>query len=145
MHNSVVCAEDVPFYDAHAIERDRLAATFMGTAQVDGLRVVCGIWPHGPVDADFHAPLDSGVPALLLSGSADPVTPPAYARTAAGGFAHARALVLEGFAHGQLTAPCMGRVLARFLEAPDPKALDASCLEKARPMPFFVTLNGPAP
>ena len=41
--------------------------------------------------------------------------------------------------------PVILRVLARFLEAPDPKALDASCLEKARPMPFFVTLNGPAP
>ncbi|MBS0579323.1 MAG: alpha/beta fold hydrolase [Proteobacteria bacterium] len=145
MHNSVVCAEDVPFYDEHAIDRARLAQTFMGAAQVDALRTVCGIWPHGPVDADFHAPLASHVPALLLSGSADPVTPPAYAHAAARGFARARELVLAGFAHGQLTAPCMGRVLARFLEAPDPQALDARCLEKARPMPFFVTLNGPAP
>jgi pimeloyl-ACP methyl ester carboxylesterase len=145
MHNSVVCAEDVPFYDAQAIDRARLAATFMGTAQVDGLRLVCGLWPRGPVDADLHAPLDSTVPALLLSGSADPVTPPAYAAQAAAGFRHARQLVLEGFGHGQLTAPCMGRVLARFLEVPDPQALDASCTQRDRPMPFFVTQNGPAP
>jgi pimeloyl-ACP methyl ester carboxylesterase len=145
MNNSVVCAEDVPFYDTHAIDRAALAATFMGTSQIDGLRSVCGVWPRGPMDADFHAPLKSTVPALLLSGSADPVTPPAYAQQAAAGFTHARQLVLAGFAHGQLTAPCMGRVLARFLEAPDPAALDVSCTARARPLPFFVTVNGPAP
>ncbi|HEY1492480.1 MAG TPA: alpha/beta fold hydrolase, partial [Steroidobacteraceae bacterium] len=71
MHNSVVCAEDVPFYDTHAIDRAQLAATFMGASQIDGLRIVCGVWPRGPVDADFHAPLKSTVPALLLSGSDD--------------------------------------------------------------------------
>ncbi len=145
MHNSVVCAEDVPFYDTHAIDRAALAATFMGASQVEGLRTMCGVWPRGPIDADFHAPLHSTVPALLLSGSDDPVTPPAYAQQAAAGFAHARQLVLAGFAHGQLTAPCMGRVLARFLEVPDPVALDVSCTARARPLPFFVTLNGPAP
>jgi pimeloyl-ACP methyl ester carboxylesterase len=145
MHNSVVCAEDVPFYDTHAIDRAQLAATFMGASQIDGLRIVCGVWPRGPVDADFHAPLKSTVPALLLSGSDDPVTPPAYAQRAAAGFMRARQLVLAGFAHGQLTAPCMGRVLARFLDVPDPAALDVSCTNNARPLPFFVTLNGPAP
>lgn len=145
MHNSVVCAEDVPFYDTRAIDRAQLAATFMGASQVDGLRVVCGVWPRGPVDADLHAPLHSGVPALLLSGSDDPVTPPAYAQLAAAGFTQARQLVLAGFAHGQLTAPCMSRLLARFLEVPDPAALDVSCTARARPLPFFVTVNGPAP
>ncbi len=145
MHNSVVCAEDVPFYDARLIDRAALAATFMGASQIDGLRSVCGVWPRGPVDADFHAPLHSRVPALLLSGSDDPVTPPAYAQQAAAGFTHARQVLLAGFAHGQLTAPCMGRVLARFLEVPDPAALDVSCTARARPLPFFVTLNGPAP
>ncbi len=145
MHNSVVCAEDVPFYDTRAIDRTQLAATFMGTSQIDGLQVVCGAWPRGPVDADFHAPLHSAVPALLLSGSDDPVTPPAYAQQAAAGFTQARQLVLAGFAHGQLTAPCMGRLLARFLEVPDPAALDVSCTRNARPLPFFVTVNGPAP
>jgi pimeloyl-ACP methyl ester carboxylesterase len=97
------------------------------------------------VDADLHAPLHSAVPALLLSGSDDPVTPPAYAQAAARGFSRARQLVLTGFAHGQLTAPCMGRVLARFLEVPEPATLDVSCTLRARPLPFFLSVNGPAP
>ncbi len=45
---------------------------------------VCRVWPRGPVDADLHAPLHSDVPALLLSGSDDPVTPPDYAHEARG-------------------------------------------------------------
>ncbi len=145
MHNSVVCTEDVPFYAPTALDPARLAATFMGASQVEGLRSVCAVWPRGPLDADFHAPLNTRVPALLLSGGDDPVTPAAYAQQAAPGFARSRQIVLPGFGHGQLTAPCMGRVLARFLDTPDPAALDAGCLMNARPMPFFVTLSGPAP
>ncbi len=145
MNNSVVCAEDVPFYQASAIDRGRLAATFMGTAQLDALTLICRIWPHGPVDADLHAPLHSDVPALLLSGGDDPVTPPAYAAAAARGLPHALNLVLPGFGHGQLTVPCMDRVLARFLELGSVQGLDSTCTQNARPMPFFTSVNGPPP
>ena len=145
MHNSVVCAEDVPLIDLHAIDRAALAATYLGAAELDALVSVCGIWPHGPVPPDLHAPLESDVPALLLSGSADPATPPEYAKAAASGFARHREIVLPGFGHGQLTAPCMDRVMARFLESADPATLDVECTAVARPMPFFLTVNGPAP
>jgi pimeloyl-ACP methyl ester carboxylesterase len=145
MHNSVVCAEDVPFYDARAIDRARLADTFLGTLQLDGLDTVCRIWPHGPVDADLHAPLESDVPALLLSGSDDPVTPPAFAQLAVRGFPHGLSIVLDGFGHGALTAPCMDRVLAQFLARASVVGLDLDCTRRARPLPFFTSLNGPPP
>jgi pimeloyl-ACP methyl ester carboxylesterase len=145
MHNSVVCAEDVPFFDLHGIDRARLAATYLGTRQLDGLAAVCRLWPRGPVDADLHAPLTSNVPALLLSGSDDPVTPPQYAKEAARSFPHSLSVVLEGFGHGQLTAPCMDRVLAQFLDSASPETLDVSCSREARPLAFFTSLNGPPP
>ena len=145
VHNSVVCAEDVPFFDVHAIDRQALAATFLGTRQLDGLQVVCRLWPRGPVDADLHAPLTSDVPALLLSGSDDPVTPPRYARQAAQGLRHSLSVVLEGFGHGQLTAPCVDRVMAQFLAQATVNGLDVSCTRAARPLSFFTTVNGPPP
>ena len=145
MHNSVLCAEDVPLYGTQHIDRAALAHTFMGTTQVDALTTLCALWPHGPVDADFHAPLKSAVPALLLSGGDDPVTPPRYAQQAARGFAHALSITLPGFGHGQLTAPCMGGVLARFLQAGSVTGLDIRCTTLDRPMPFFTSLNGPPP
>jgi len=145
MHNSVVCAEDVPLFGAYKIDRARLAATYLGTRQLDGLESVCRVWPRGPVDADLHAPLTSGVPALLLSGSDDPVTPPAGAHEAARAFTHHREVVLEGFGHGQLTAPCVDRIMAQFIAHASVETLDVSCVRAARPLPFFTSLNGPPP
>src|SRR6185437_419020 len=66
MHNSVVCAEDVPFYNEKTIDRKLLEQTYLGTSAVDGLRDICQVWPRGPIDKDFHEPLHSDVPALLL-------------------------------------------------------------------------------
>ena len=54
-------------------------------------------------------------------------------------------LVLEGFGHGQLTAPCVDRVMAQFVARASVEGLDVSCLRAARPLPFFTSLNGPPP
>jgi pimeloyl-ACP methyl ester carboxylesterase len=145
MNNTVVCAEDVPFYHVDAQQRAELAKTFLGTAQLDGLQAVCGVWPRGPVDPDFHQPLHSDVPALLLSGGNDPITPPRYAAQAVRGFAHGLSLVVAGFGHGQLTDPCMAGVMARFLSRASVAGLDTACTRKLAPMPFFLTRNGPTP
>ena len=145
MHNSVVCSEDVPLFAAYAIDRARLAATYLGTRQLDGLESVYRVWPRGPVDADLHAPLTSEVPALLLSGSDDPVTPPANAHEAARAFTHHLDLVLTGFGHGQLTAPCVDRLMAQFIARAAVEGLDAGCAKEARPLAFFTSLNGPPP
>src|SRR5206468_2086097 len=99
MHNTVVCTEDVPFYDMKTLVRARLEETYLGTTQLDGLLAVCKIWPHGPIDPDLHAPLKSDQPVLLLSGSDDPVTPPKYAEEAMLGFTHGLHVVLKGFGH----------------------------------------------
>jgi pimeloyl-ACP methyl ester carboxylesterase len=148
MHNSVVCAEDVPYFDGH-VDREALDRTFLGTVQVDALTAICKLWPRGVMDKDLHEPLHSDVPALLLSGTADPVTPAAYGDLAAKGFSHALHIKLADQGHGQLGAPCMDRVMAQFLElASEPQklsTLDHSCLRDVRPAPFFLTLAGPAP
>jgi pimeloyl-ACP methyl ester carboxylesterase len=145
MHNSVVCTEDVPFWENRALDRAASAATFMGAAAIDALIALCRVWPHGPIDADLHQPLHASAPALLLSGGDDPVTPPAYARQAARGFSQVLQLELPGFGHGQLTAPCMDRVLAQFLRLGSTTDLDTSCTRNARPLPFFTSVNGPPP
>ncbi|MGH8297837.1 MAG: alpha/beta fold hydrolase [Steroidobacteraceae bacterium] len=145
MNDTVVCSEDVPFYRVNAEERAELAKTFLGTSQLDGLEAICRIWPHGPVDPDFHQPLHSEVPALLLSGGNDPITPPRYAAQASRGFTHNLSLVIPGFGHGQLTDPCIAGVMARFVRRASVSELDTACARNLTPMPFFLTRNGPAP
>jgi pimeloyl-ACP methyl ester carboxylesterase len=145
MNDTVVCSEDVPFYHVGAAERAELAKTFLGTSQLDGLEAICRVWPRGPVDPDFHQPLHSSVPALLLSGSNDPITPPRYAAQASHGFVHSLSLVVPGFGHGQLTDPCMAGVMARFVDRASVSGLDTDCTGYLAPMPFFLTRNGPTP
>ena len=145
MHNSVVCAEDVPFYNEKTIDRKLLEQTYLGTSAVDGLRDICQVWPRGPIDKDFHEPLHSDVPALLLSGSDDPATPVADAQEALRGFAQGLHVVLKGFGHGQLVAPCVDRIMARFIETGTVDRLDVSCTSRDKPTPFFISLNGPPP
>ncbi len=145
MHNAVVCTEDAPYFDDSRINRAALERSYLGPLQLDVLRQTCAIWPRGVIDDDFHESLDSQVPALLLSGSADPVTPPAYAEQALQGLHNARHIVMEGQGHGQITIGCMPRLVARFIDRGSLEGLDVSCAREARAAPFFVSFSGPAP
>ncbi len=145
MHNAVVCSEDMPAVAVDKLPRGELAGTHMGEAQIDQLLKLCAEWPRGVVDADFRAPLKSAAAALLMSGSDDPVTPPAYAESARKAFADNAHLVVPGFGHGQITTPCVNRIVADFLRSGTAKSLDVSCTAKLKPMPFFTSPAGPAP
>jgi pimeloyl-ACP methyl ester carboxylesterase len=145
MHNAVACTEDVPFADATNIDRAALARTYLGAAQLDGLMEICKEWPRGVMDDDFRAPLKSDRPVLILSGSADPVTPPQYAQRAAQGFSNKVQITLEGQGHGQLATGCVPRVMARFLELGTATGLDSSCTRSIAADPFFTSFSGPPP
>jgi pimeloyl-ACP methyl ester carboxylesterase len=145
MQYSVICSEDEPFFAAADIDRTAMAKTYQGTELVDALHEICKLWPRGPVDADLHAPLHSDIPTLLLSGEADPVTPPADAERASAGLTHHRHLILKGEGHGQLNTGCVPKLMADFLDSAAPEALDATCLEQHSPEPFFLSMTGPAP
>lgn len=145
MQNTVVCSEDEPLFAGMHLDRQRIAQTYQGADQLDALAQICQVWPRGPVDSDLHSALRSDVPTLLLSGEADPVTPPQDAERAARGLARHRHLVLPGEGHGQAATGCVPRLMAEFLRDPTPQALDAGCLDRHRASPFFVGLTGPSP
>jgi pimeloyl-ACP methyl ester carboxylesterase len=144
MQNTVICSEDVPFFGAD-IDRAAISRTYQGVEQLDALLEICKLWPRGAVDADLHSPLRSDIPTLLLSGEADPVTPPADAERAARGLARHRHLVLSGEGHGQVGTGCVPKLMAEFLDTAAPERLDAACLERHLPAPFFISMTGPAP
>ncbi|MEZ5515280.1 MAG: alpha/beta fold hydrolase [Steroidobacteraceae bacterium] len=145
MHNSVACSEDAPAIDLAALPRDQLTATHMGFKQVEQLVTMCREWPRGVVDEDFRAPLRSSAAALLLSGGDDPVTPPVYATEAQQAFTDSLHLILPGFGHGQLSAPCVDKIMADFVAAGSARQLDVRCTDKLLPTPFFTSPAGPAP
>ena len=145
MHNAVMCTEDSPFYDGATMDVDSIASTYMGLMQITALQAICSVWPAGVIDPDFKAPLVSDLPVLLLSGDADPITPPRYAEMAAVSLERARHLVGEHQGHGQIAVGCTRRLVARFIDAADPAAIDDDCLERSFVMPFFLDFTGPLP
>ncbi len=145
MHNSVACSEDAPLIDSGKLDLVALNATHMGAEQVQQLIEACRDWPRGVVDDDLHMPLKSDAAALLLSGADDPVTPPEYATLAQRAFTDSKHVIVAGHGHGQFGAPCVDRIIGNFVAAGTAKGLDTSCTEKLKPMPFFITLAGPAP
>jgi pimeloyl-ACP methyl ester carboxylesterase len=144
MHNAVVCSEDAPFFSG-AVERVALEKSYIGPVMVDGMTALCEVWPRGAVDSDFHEPLHSKVPALLLSGEFDPATPPDYGATAAAGFEQHLHLVIPGQGHGQTDLPCVQRLLRDFIERGTVDGLDAACVGNIKPAPFFLSFSGTAP
>jgi pimeloyl-ACP methyl ester carboxylesterase len=144
MHHSVVCSEDVPRF-AGAVDRQPLEATAIGPLMVDGMEAICAVWPRGPVDADFAEPLDSAVPALLLSGEFDPATPATHGEMAAKGFRNGRHVVVPGQGHGVTGLPCVQRLLRQFIDAGSAATLDDACVATIGPAPFFLSFSGSAP
>ena len=144
MSNSVTCTEDVPFIDAAATTG--LGDTYLGTAIVDALRLICASWPAGAIDDDFKQAVTSDKPVLLLSGENDPITPPTYAvRAIVDGLGNSQHVIGREQGHGLVSVGCVPRVLRAFLEHPVPAELDASCVDSEPPTPFFLSLRGPAP
>ena len=144
MHNSVVCSEDMPFYDP-ADRPDGIDETFLGPLQLDFLVEICKLWPTGPVDDDFHEPVQSDQPVLLLSGEYDPVTPPENAELTARSLGNARHIVAPRQGHIVTGLGCVPKLLAEFVASADPGKPDAECVDRLGAMPFFVSPLGPTP
>lgn len=145
MHNAVMCTEDVPFYSAARIDKAALNASYMGPMQLDALEAICSVWPAGPIDNDFKLALSTEIPTLLLSGSADPITPPRYADMAARNLKKAWLLTGMHQGHGQVAVGCMPRIVERFIDEQQLADGAADCYQSSFVMPFFLDFSGPLP
>lgn len=141
MEMSVICAEDVPFFN----EADDNSRYLMGDTMIRASKIQCDIWPRGQVPEGFHDPVQSDVPVLLLSGELDPVTPPEYADIVAEYFPNSRHLVANGQAHIVTTRGCMGKLVSEFVITADSDKLETECMSQLKASPYFISLTGPTP
>jgi len=145
MHNSVVCAEDVPFFGTAEADRSSLDKAYLGADMIDALRAACAIWPKGPVDPDLHAPLQLSTPALLLAGEFDPITPPEYASEVAAGLEKSKLMIVNGQGHSVLLRTCTARLVSEFLDTLEPEKISDACLSHSPHLAPFIDMAGPAP
>lgn len=141
MHNSVICTEDVPFFGG--LEISALEETYIGPAQAQSLVSICAGWPAGPMDDNLREPLNVAVPALILSGEEDPITPPEYGAMADAALPDSLHLIAGGQGHGVIGRGCIPRLAAEFIDSGELIDLDTSCVNRLTHLPFFLNLMGP--
>lgn len=143
MFYAVTCSEDAPFIDMEEAEALQSESSFPLMAEL--FVTNCEGWPTAEVPEGLREPLNSDIPTLLLSGEADPITPPRYAEQVAEGLTNSEMITLPDYGHGILSVGCVPAVVTAFIEAGTPEGLDTSCTEEITPPPFFVSPAGPRP
>lgn len=141
MQLSVVCTEDAPVFKADPQDSQRLLGTGFGKLYSQQ----CPEWPKGDRPKDFAEPLTGELPALLVSGALDPVTPPEYGDAVLKTLSNAVHIVVQDQGHGNLGRGCLPKIAAQFIESLDAKKLDLTCVKKIKPAPFFLEFTGAAP
>ncbi|HET6396879.1 MAG TPA: alpha/beta hydrolase [Pseudoxanthomonas sp.] len=138
MQLSVVCSEDASSMVARAEDE----GTVLGNLMPLGMAAMCRAWPRGAVPDDFNRPLATDVPALVLAGEFDPVTPPRYGEEIARHLPNGRLFVLRGQGHNVIGAGCMPKLFAQFVEKADAGTLEGACLDDLAYVPPFTGFNG---
>jgi pimeloyl-ACP methyl ester carboxylesterase len=138
MRYSVWCREEVAFESRD--EAFALAAElptvygefFAGAFDWD----VCASWEAGIADPIENEAVVSDIPALVLSGRYDPVTPPAWGRMAAETLHNGFDYELSISAHGAMRSnSCALEIGLQFLDDPTTEP-DVSCLDELGSLEF---------
>ncbi|MCY3833710.1 MAG: alpha/beta fold hydrolase [Chloroflexi bacterium] len=102
----------------------------------DTLPRLCEIWMAEARPARVNQAVSSDVPALLLSGNYDPITPPIYADMAEETLERSYNFVLPHVGHGVLRSErCAVYIAVDFINAPLSEP-DSSCIADTRPIEF---------
>jgi pimeloyl-ACP methyl ester carboxylesterase len=136
---SVQCSEEAFFSSPQAVDaasagiQPLLRAHI--TAGTEAGLTACATWDTYPAAPDENQPVRSDVPALILAGSYDPITPPAWSLAVAGDLAKAAYFEFSG-SHGVLFDHECARVLAGdFVE--DPSTVpNPDCLDELQELRF---------
>ena len=138
---TIICNEDFPRFTQAAIDRDA-DNSFGGDTSYRLWSQACPLMPRFPAQTDWMQADKHPQPVLLLSGAGDPVTPPSNGERAMARFKNARHIVVEHAAHIVAGSECGGEMIAAFLEAQDPAAIDADCIDEIPEQRFVLNPLG---
>ncbi|WP_286830962.1 MULTISPECIES: alpha/beta fold hydrolase [Kordiimonas] len=138
---SILCGEEVPRTDMDTLAR-AAEDSFAKDSYYQYWNAGCKAWDALPGAPDAHDAVTSDVPALILSGDLDPVTPPSMGEHWLKGFPNGRHIVVAGNGHITSNTACMPHLLDEFVTTLDAGALDTACLGHLKRLPVVTGLNG---
>jgi len=144
MQLSVLCSEDASRVSPEELAHQTSKSVF-GSHLIGSQLEACAIWPRGTVHDDYYRPVISDVPALVLSGEVDPVTPPVWGESVVKHLSHGKHLIMPSTGHGVVMTPCGNRIVSDFIKRGSVDGLETDCVGDVRRPPFFLTPAGPDP
>lgn len=134
---SVLCSEEIP---SSSQKRNNFGFTqdyyFKYWAES------CQEWPHRDL-AEFQSKtFMSDVPALIISGQFDPVTPPRLGDLTKELFTNSVHIVIPNASHTNSTQPCIKQMIKQFIVDKDMQ-FNTECLADFQLDPFVLNINGP--
>lgn len=131
---NLTCSEEFPRISG-AMIRSTGQGTVIGSSSVLQHQALCRHWPAAPVDSGLWQEVRSTVPALIMNGALDHITPPRYARSVAELLPRSRLLIVPSRGHNDFD-PCMAQIIRQFVLRPDPARVDTACLRQAPSLRF---------
>lgn len=123
MNLAMDCASYASGVRLAKIRRQAVSAVTGATTDFP-LPEICSVPDLPRLSDEFRSPLESSVPALLISGTLDGRTPVANADEIASGLPHARGMTIENATHGSellLASPEIGDEVAGFFRGDPPR------------------------
>ena len=129
MHYSVQCVEEAPFTSAEALESSALQyPELQGLSDREPILDICELWRTTSAGPAENQAVLSDIPALVLAGEYDPITPPRWGRAVAANLANGYFFEFPGVGHGaSISGDCPLGIMLAFLDSPE-KSPDASCI-----------------
>jgi pimeloyl-ACP methyl ester carboxylesterase len=131
----VTCYEDVPYIVQLPIDN-----TYMGSYRIEQQINACKQWKMGKVNENFREPVASDIPAFVIAGMRDPITPPHWADSVTQKMSKAQRLDIPQMAHGMKglsNADCFHTMINSFFDEPW-NAVNTVCIESMQPQAFKI-------
>jgi pimeloyl-ACP methyl ester carboxylesterase len=138
---SALCAEDYRITNAAKL-RAVAAKSFLKEGPAEMLAAICPIWIQKRVPEVYLKPFKSNVPALLLSGVLDPITPPTSGAIAALYFTNSFHIIIPASSHISSAFGCAPRNIVNFVETLKNNPADWACIKTPTPPTALATPNG---
>ena len=145
MYDAIFCLDGYRKAQLSAAAADREAfpilANAIGTADADQrFAQLCLDTGMAPRDAAEYGPVSTDIPALIVAGDMDPITPPPLAKAILPGFSNGTYVEFPYAGHGPLrSVECGGDLLNLFFDDPNAEP-DLSCVDDMEAPDFFVPL-----
>lgn len=143
MQFAVLCNEDLALMDVGSEDAGADQNVFSRNEMVSSKKEYCDFFQGAAKPESYFDSVKSDVPALVLSGELDPITPPRWGEIAAKNLKNSKHVVVSGMGHGVAINGCVSNMIVEHIENASPAGIETECVKGMKRFPVFLNNNGP--